>query len=89
MKYLPAANESFETEAPEHSLYGGAFFSHGDKAQMEILHQLTPEQLSVHPFTFQDDRLTPMLFLFRARNYPWTLTSEEQTKWTHKCVKIQ
>ncbi|WP_448565369.1 exodeoxyribonuclease I [Thalassotalea ganghwensis] len=80
-----AKDESFEKESAEHSLYGGEFFSHGDKAQMEILHQLSPEQLGVHPFTFQDQRLAPMLFLYRARNYPWTLTNEEQMKWSQMC----
>ncbi len=70
---------------PEHALYGGNFFSHGDKAQMEILHQIAPEQLGSHPFEFQDERLTPLLFRYRARNYPYTLSSEEQTKWQNYC----
>lgn len=75
---------------PEQALYGGNFFSHSDKAQMEILHQLPPEQLASHPFTFQDKRLAPLLFRFRARNYPLTLTSEEQNKWQQYCRdKIQ
>jgi len=70
---------------PEQALYGGNFFSHGDKAQMDILHQLPPEQLGSHPFEFQDERLAPLLFRFRARNYPYSLSSEEQTKWQTYC----
>ncbi|MDO6447215.1 exodeoxyribonuclease I [Colwellia sp. 1_MG-2023] len=74
----------------EQALYGGNFFSHADKAQMEILHQLPPEQLSSHPFTFQDERLPTLLFRYRARNYPLTLTNEEQQKWQQYCQnKIQ
>jgi exodeoxyribonuclease-1 len=74
----------------EHSLYGGNFFSHSDKAQMDILRELAPEQLATHPFTFQDERLTSLLFLYRARNYPLTLTSAEQQKWQQRCQdKIQ
>jgi len=87
------SHDSFGDEKqpdPEQALYGGNFFSHSDKAQMEILHQLPPEQLGTHPFTFQDPRLTTLLFRFRARNYPLTLTSEEQTKWQQYCRdKIQ
>lgn len=80
-------NETFDNENidPEHALYGGNFFSHSDKAQMEILHSLTPEQLATHPFQFQDERLATLLFRFRARNYPNTLTNEEQQKWQQYC----
>ena len=81
------ANSNFgdETVDPEVSLYGGKFFSHSDKAQMEILHQLPPEQLSTHPFHFQDERLTTLLFRYRARNFPLTLTDSEQQKWQAHC----
>lgn len=81
------SNDDFSDENidPEHALYGGKFFSHSDKAQMEILHQLPPEQLASHPFTFQDERLTTLLFRYRARNYPLTLTNEEQQKWQQHC----
>ncbi|GHE90794.1 exodeoxyribonuclease I [Thalassotalea profundi] len=78
-------NNEFEEQDAEYSLYGGNFFSHADKAQMEILHQLSPEQLATHPFHFQDERLATLLFRFRARNYPYTLTSEEQVKWQQYC----
>ncbi len=81
------AAESFDNEQvdAEHALYGGNFFSHSDKAQMDILHGLAPEQLASHPFQFQDERLTTLLFRFRARNYPHTLTNDEQQKWQQYC----
>ena len=69
----------------EQALYGGNFFSHSDKAQMEILHGLSPEQLASHPFQFQDERLPVLLFRYRARNYPHTLSTEEQEKWQQHC----
>jgi len=65
----------------EQALYGGNFFSHSDKAQMDILRGLTPAQLANHPFQFQDERLSVLLFRYRARNYPHTLSSSEQQKW--------
>jgi len=80
--------ESYNNEATidvEQALYSGNFFSHGDKAQMEILHQISPEQLATHPFEFQDTRLPTLLFRYRARNFPLTLSSDEQHKWQLYC----
>lgn len=74
-----------ETIDAEHSLYGGGFFSTSDKAQMDILTQLPPEQLGSHSFEFQDQRLPTLLFRYRARNYPLTLTNDEQAKWQQYC----
>ncbi|MDO6428727.1 exodeoxyribonuclease I [Thalassotalea sp. 1_MG-2023] len=82
--FLPEDNQNEQPDA-EHALYGGAFFSQSDKAQMEILHQLPIEQLATHPFQFQDERLSTLLFRFRARNYPQTLNNEEQLKWQSYC----
>jgi len=74
-----------ETVDPEHALYSGSFFSTSDKAQMEILHSLTPEQLANHEFNFQDARLPTLLFRYRARNYPYTLSTNEQQQWQSYC----
>jgi exodeoxyribonuclease I len=54
------------------------------------LHSLTPEQLADYQFQFQDSRLATMLFRYRARNYPYTLTNQEQQQWQQYCRdKIQ
>lgn len=74
-----------QTIDAEHALYGGAFFSDSDKAQMAILHTLTPEKLAVHEFSFQDERLPILLFRYRARNYPYTLSAQEQQSWQAYC----
>ncbi|WDE02955.1 exodeoxyribonuclease I [Thalassomonas viridans] len=73
--------DSEETPDAEHALYGGEFFSASDKAQMEVLHAMPVEQLAGHDFQFQDPRLPTLLFRYRARNFPLTLTSEELQKW--------
>ena len=81
-------NESYDnTEAidPEQALYSGSFFGASDKAQMDILHGLTPEQLANHQFNFLDPRLPELLFRYRARNHPQTLSSEEQQQWRSYC----
>jgi len=69
----------------EQALYSGGFFSHSDKAQMDILRSLSAEQLSNHPFKFKDERLTVLLFRYRARNYPHTLSTVEQKQWQNYC----
>ncbi len=57
---------------------------------MDILHSLPAEQLGTHPFNFQDSRLSTLLFRYRARNYPLSLTDAEQSKWQQYCSnKIQ
>jgi exodeoxyribonuclease-1 len=72
-------------EDPEYALYSGAFFNESDKAQMHILHTLSPDKLAVHPFNFQDSRLKTLLFRYRARNFPYTLTIQEQHQWQAYC----
>jgi len=85
-----AEYENDDNVDAEQSLYGGSFFSHSDKAQMDILHQTPVEQLAAHPFQFQDQRLPTLLFRYRARNYPSTLSSDEQQQWQQYCQdKIQ
>ncbi|WP_448549329.1 exodeoxyribonuclease I [Thalassotalea fusca] len=81
-------DKEFEQEDAEHSLYGGGFLSHADKAQFEILHQCSPEQLATHQFNFEDSRFDTLLFKYRARNYPFTLSADEQVKWQHHCQNI-
>ena len=70
-----------ETIDPEHALYGGGFFNAADKEKMSMIHEMPVEQLGTYPFNFTDPRLDTLLFRFRARNYPLTLTVDEQHKW--------
>ncbi|WOH38269.1 exodeoxyribonuclease I [Thalassotalea fonticola] len=69
----------------EHALYSGGFFSYADKDKMDMLKKLPPEQLATYPFNFSDPRLDTLLFRYRARNYPMTLSVEEQQKWQQYC----
>lgn len=87
--YTNEYNDDVEVDA-EQALYGGNFFSESDKAQMEILRSLSPEQLATHEFNFQDQRLPTLLFRYRARNYPHTLSADEQQRWnSYSQDKIQ
>ena len=76
------ARRNFEGESdPDFMLYGGGFFSDGDKQLMAGVRSCAPSELIDAVFPFNDKRLPEMLFRFRARNYPETLTSEERERW--------
>ena len=66
---------------PDAMLYGGAFFSSEDKAEMAKIHRMTPAELSGYHANFSDPRLPELLFRMRARNYPETLNEEEKARW--------
>ena len=70
-----------ETSDPDLMLYSGDFFTDADISLMEQLHGAKPESLTGFENRFKDDRLNEMLFRYRARNYPETLSSGEQTRW--------
>jgi len=76
------SHNPFEIETdPDKSLYGGGFFSPDDRKRMDDLRQLDQAELKDADFNFKDKRIPEMLFRYRARNYPDSLSSEEQTKW--------
>lgn len=69
------------TSDPDTAIYSGGFFSSHDRQLMDELRHLTPEQLSNIQPLFNDARLPEMLFRYRARNYPQSLTADEQQQW--------
>ena len=48
---------------------------------MDKLRQASPEQLAGETFVFEDKRIPEMLFRYRARNYPETLSPAERAQW--------
>lgn len=62
------------------ALYSG-FFSQADRATMDIIRQTKPENLAALDIKVSDSRIAPLLFRYRARNFPATLTDAEQQKW--------
>lgn len=70
---------------PDLTIYSGGFFSEADKQQMHKIRVLPPEQLAETSFRFKDKRLQEMLFRYRARNYPQTLSTEEHEQWLTFC----
>lgn len=70
---------------PDLMIYGGGFFAEKDKKLMDTIHATAPEELGNQTWSFVDKRLPEMLFRYRARNYPDTLTADEQAQWLEHC----
>jgi exodeoxyribonuclease-1 len=72
----------FEPDSdPDHNLYGGGFFSDADRQRMREVHACRPEELGGQTWRFDDPRLPEMLFRYRARNWPESLTEDERAEW--------
>jgi exodeoxyribonuclease-1 len=66
---------------PDAGLYSGGFFSANDKRKMELVRTANADALRVMPIPFEDSRLPEMLFRYRARNWPESLSADEQEQW--------
>lgn len=76
------AGRQFEPVSdPDRMLYSGGFFSEPDKTAMEEVRRCSPDELAASSFGFEDARLPEMLFRYRARNYPESLSPEEFAQW--------
>jgi exodeoxyribonuclease-1 len=65
-------------------IYNG-FFDAQDKQAMRVVRAAAPEELNNLGLEFKDQRLTALLPLYKARNYPKQLTSEERADWEKFC----
>jgi exodeoxyribonuclease-1 len=66
---------------PDQALYGGGFFSDADRQRIERVRSTPPQGLADLALAFDDRRLPEMLFRYRARNWPETLSVEERGRW--------
>ena len=73
-----------ETDVDE-DLYGG-FVGNEDRRTLMRLRELSPDKLAVRQPAFEDGRLEELLFRYRARNFPHTLTDEESRRWQRHCA---
>ncbi|MFT5709782.1 MAG: exodeoxyribonuclease-1 [Halioglobus sp.] len=70
-----------ELSDPDRMLYAGGFFSDGDRRIMDRIRNSSAEDLATASFPFEDARLPEMLFRYRARNFPESLSGEERALW--------
>jgi len=85
--------EVFKREAAgsvdvDQDLYGG-FIGNADRRRLNDLRQSSPEQLAkAHP-AFDDARLTELLWRYRARNFPTSLSADEAAAWeAHRAARL-
>ncbi len=58
---------------------------HNDKRLMTQVRKSSPEVLATTAFSFKDARLIELLFRYRARNFPASLSPAEQLRWREFC----
>lgn len=72
----------------DEDLYGG-FVGNDDRRRLQDLLALSPEQLAVAQPAFNDLRLEELLFRYRARNFPHTLSGIERGRWeAHRAARL-
>nr|WP_315469482.1 exodeoxyribonuclease I [uncultured Undibacterium sp.] len=82
------ARPDFEAVDVDEDLYGG-FISAADRKILNDLRQMDPQQLAnAHPH-FNDQRLSELLFRYRARNFPQSLNNDELLAWEeHRVARL-
>jgi exodeoxyribonuclease-1 len=79
------AEQSFPPRSdPDLMLYDG-FLGEGDRKLCEQAINDEPASLAGQSFPFSDQRLPELLFRYRARNFPETLSETERAQWQEHC----
>lgn len=72
----------------DEDLYGG-FIGNADRRRLNQLLALSPAELAHERTGFDDPRLKTLLFRYRARNFPGTLTLDEAARWeAHRAARL-
>jgi exodeoxyribonuclease-1 len=80
--------EGDATPDVDEDLYGG-FVGNADRRRLNDLRQSPPEQLAKARPAFEDGRLSELLWRYRARNFPASLSAEEATRWeAHRAARL-
>jgi len=72
----------------DQDLYGG-FVSNADRRRLDDLRRCSPDELAVARPAFEDARLSELLWRYRARNFPQSLSAEEAQRWeAHRAARL-
>jgi exodeoxyribonuclease I len=69
----------------EQNLYGG-FVGPADRRRLQQLKATDPNDPTWARVGFDDERLTALVFLYRARNFPETLSPQDSDRWHRHCA---
>lgn len=64
-----------------------SFFGKKDVGVMQAIRVAEPTELEQFESQLQDDRLKSLLSLYKARNFPASLSSDEQAQWEQFCAQ--
>ncbi len=81
LQQVYAQTEQRDPLDPEHALYSGGFFSSSDKELMKQIVSSDLQGLTELSLPFEDERLTTLLFRYRARNASQSLSGTEVERW--------
>jgi exodeoxyribonuclease-1 len=77
-----------QTPDVDEDLYGG-FVGNDDRRKLLRLRELSPQELATQRTAFHDGRLDELLFRYRARNFPATLSADEARRWeAHRHARL-
>lgn len=77
-------SHTYPESEPEGRLYEG-FLTTQDAINVAKLRILPPDQLANHGFYFDDSRIQDLIFLYRAKHFPESLTDTELRQWKSLC----
>ena len=80
LRKVYAAEREREPSDVDAALYDG-FIGDADRRLFPQVRSIPPEALGLANFAFRDPRLPELLFRYRARNWPATLSAEERARW--------
>jgi len=80
------SREKHEVQADER-LYE-SFISDNDANLMGVVRAASPDELNDLSRDFHDERLRQLLPLYKARNFPRTLTDDERAAWEAHCYDV-
>ncbi|WP_272694824.1 exodeoxyribonuclease I [Providencia sp. PROV144] len=69
-----------ESDDVDTQIYNG-FFSPSDRSTMDIIRETSLQNLPALELSFEDKRMKELFFRYKARNYPATLSYDEQQRW--------
>lgn len=80
IELFSVAQQFEENNDVDSQIYNG-FFSPSDRSTMDIIRETPPQNLPALELSFEDKRMKELFFRYKARNFPATLSYDEQQRW--------
>ncbi|HEQ1857313.1 TPA: exodeoxyribonuclease I [Providencia alcalifaciens] len=80
IELFSVAQQFEESNDVDSQIYNG-FFSPSDRSTMDIIRETPPQNLPALDLSFEDKRMKELFFRYKARNFPATLSYDEQQRW--------